>query len=205
MTILTFKSLLKEYPVFSVKDIIKLEPNFHRQRLVEWQNKGYIRKIVDKYYIFSDTEINEELLYIISNRIYQPSYISLETALRFYNLIPENVYTITAVSSKRTYHFNSAIANFQYRKIKPVLMFGYKAVKHKNYAYKIAEIEKTVLDYFYLNPQIKTREQFEELRFNSSEFLENYNNEKFMKYLELFSNKSLSKRINNFISFITNV
>lgn len=205
MTILTLKTLLKAYPVFSVNDIIKIEPNFHRQRLVEWQNKGYIKKIVDKNYIFSDTEINEELLYFISNRIYQPSYISLETALRYYNLIPESVYTITAVSSKRTYLFNSTVANFQYRKIKPALIFGYKAIKYKNYTYKIAEIEKTVLDYFYLNPQIKTKGQFEELRFNSSEFLESYSNEKMMKYLDVFQNKSLTKRTNNFISFITNV
>lgn len=205
MTFLTLKTLLKAYPVFSVNDIIKIEPNFHRQRLVEWQNKGYIKKIVDKNYIFSDTEINEELLYFISNRIYQPSYISLETALRYYNLIPESVYTITAVSSKRTYLFNSTVANFQYRKIKPALIFGYKAIKYKNYTYKIAEIEKTVLDYFYLNPQIKTKGQFEELRFNSSEFLESYSNEKMMKYLDVFQNKSLTKRTNNFISFITNV
>jgi predicted transcriptional regulator of viral defense system len=205
MTILTLKSLLKDYPIFSVNDIIKIVPKFHRQRLVEWQNKGYIKKIVDKYYIFSDTEINDELLYLISNRIYQPSYISLETALRYYNLIPENVYTVTAVSSKRTYLFNSVAANFQYRKIKPVLIFGYKAIKYKNYTYKIAEIEKTVLDYFYLNSQLKTKEHFEEMRFNSSEFLENYSNEKLMKYLDMFSSKSLSKRINNFISFISNV
>lgn len=205
MTILALKNLLKDYPVFSVYDIIKIEPGFHRQRLVEWQEKGYIKKIIDKYYIFDDTEINEDLLYFISNRIYQPSYISLETALRFYNLIPENVYTITAVSSKRTYLFNSVVANFHYRKIKPALMFGYKAVKYKNYTYKIAEIEKTVLDYFYLNSKIKTKGQFEELRFNSTEFIENYSNEKLMNYLEAFSNKSLSKRINNFISFLSNV
>jgi len=205
MTILTLKSLLKDYLVFSVNDIVKIEPAFHRQRLVEWQNKGYIKKIVDKYYVFSDTEMNDELLYFISNRIYQPSYISLETALRYYNLIPENVYTVTAVSSKRTYLFSSGIANFQYRKIKPGLIFGYKAIKNKNFTYKIAEIEKNILDYFYLNPQIKTKEHFEEMRFNSSEFLENYDNEKLMKYLEVFSNKSLSKRIKNFISFICNV
>ncbi len=205
MTILALKSLLKDYPIFSVNDIIKIEPHFHRQRLVEWQNKGYIKKIVDKYYVFSDTEINDELLYLISNRIYQPSYISLETALRYYNLIPENVYTVTAVSSKRTYLFNSVIANFQYRKIKPGLIFGYKAIKNKNFSYKIAEIEKTILDYFYLNPQIKSKEYFEEMRFNSSEFLENYNSEKLMKYLDMYLNKSLSKRINNFISFISNV
>jgi predicted transcriptional regulator of viral defense system len=205
MTFLKLKSSLKDYLVFSVNDIIKIEPDFHRQRLVEWQSKGYIKKIVDKYYIFSDTELNEELLYLISNRIYQPSYVSLETALKYYNLIPENVYTITAVSSKRTYHFNSTVANFQYRKIKPLLIFGYRAIKYKNFTFKIAEIEKAVLDYFYLNPQLKTREHFEELRFNSAEFLESYSNEKFKRYLELFSNKSLSKRINNFISFISNV
>lgn len=205
MTILSLKSLLKDYPVFSVNDIIKIEPDFHRQRLVEWQKKGYLKKIVDKYYIFSDTELNEEILYLISNRIYQPSYISLESALRYYNLIPENVYTITAVSSKRTYLFNSGISNFQYRKIKSELFFGYKASKYKDYTYKIADIEKTLLDYFYLNPHIKTKADFKELRFNSSEFFENYSNEKFMRYLEMFSNKSLSKRIKNFIDYISNV
>lgn len=205
MTILTLKSFFKNYLVFSVNDIVKIEPAFHRQRLVEWQNKGYIKKIVDKYYVFSDMEINDELLYIISNRIYQPSYISLETALRFYNLIPENVYTVTAVSSKRTYLFNSYVANFQYRKIKPDLIFGYKAVKYKNNTYKIAEIEKTILDYFYLNSLMNKKGDFEEMRFNSPEFLENYDSEKLMKYLEIFSNKSLTKRINNFISFISNV
>lgn len=205
MTILSLKSLLKDYPVFSVNDIIKIEPDFHRQRLVEWQKKGYLKKIVDKYYIFSDTEINEEILYLISNRIYQPSYISLESALRYYNLIPENVYTITAVSSKRTYLFNSGISNFQYRKIKSELFFGYKASKYKLYTYKIADIEKTLLDYLYLNPHIKTKADFKELRFNSSEFFENYSNEKFMRYLEMFSNKSLSKRVKNFIDYISNV
>ncbi|MEO8231732.1 MAG: hypothetical protein ABI638_05595 [Ignavibacteriota bacterium] len=205
MIFLALKSLLKDYLVFSVNDILKLEPGFHRQRLVEWQKKGYIKKIVDRFYIFSDTKIDEELLYLISNRIYQPSYISLETALKYYNLIPESVYAVTAVSSKRTYHFKSAVADFLYRKIQPKLIFGYKAVQNKNYTIKIAEIEKAVIDYFYLNPQIKTNGHFEELRFNSKEFLENYNNEKMMQYIELFSNKSLNKRMTHFISFISNV
>lgn len=205
MTILTLKSLLKDYPIFSVNDILKIESGFHRQRLVEWQKKGYVKKIVDRFYIFSDTEVNDELIYLISNRIYQPSYISLETAFKYYNLIPESVYAVTAVSSRRTYHFKSGIADFLYRKIKTKLIFGYKAVQNKNHTLKIAEIEKAVIDFFYLNPRINTKEHFEELRFNSVEFLENYNNEKMMQYIELFSNKSLSKRISDFISFVSNV
>ena len=50
MTILSLKSLLKDYPVFSVNDIIKIEPDFHRQRLVEWQKKGYLKKLLIKMY-----------------------------------------------------------------------------------------------------------------------------------------------------------
>lgn len=205
MTFLELKNSLKDYLVFSVNDILKIDPNFHRQRLVDWQKKGYIKRIIDKFYVFSETEINEELLYLISNRIYHPSYVSLETALSYYNLIPESVYTITAVSTRRTYQFRSEIANFHYRKIHTKLMFGYTSVQYENYTIKIAEIEKAVIDYFYLNPHIKNNKYFSELRFNSSEFIEKHNAEKLMQYIETISNKSLSDRMLNFIKFINNV
>ena len=41
----------------------------------------------------------------IANRIYGPSYISLEYALAYYRLIPETVYTITSATTKITRKF----------------------------------------------------------------------------------------------------
>ena len=89
-----------------------------------------------------------------------------------------------------------------YRKIDPKLMFGYKIVKHGSFSYKIAEMEKAILDYFYLNSDLKTENDFYEMRINNEQLLSNLNLEKLNKYLAAFHNKALEKRINNFLKFI---
>ena len=128
MRYLELKEQLKDFLVFSLNDIRKIEPSFHRQRLNEWQDKGYIKKIVNEYYVFSDAEMSESALFAIANKIYEPSYVSLEMALSFYQLIPESVYGVTSVTSRKTYEFSTSMARFSYRKIKPELMFGYRLV-----------------------------------------------------------------------------
>ena len=85
-------------------------------QLNQWKNKGYIKKIIDKYYYFSDIEIDELFLFFAANKIYSHSYISFETALAFYNLIPESVYIIRSASARQTYIFQSEIVEFQYTK-----------------------------------------------------------------------------------------
>jgi predicted transcriptional regulator of viral defense system len=181
---------------------LKVDPGFHKQRLSEWQKKGYIKKVAKGYYIFSDLEINESVLFIIANKIFDPSYVSLEMALSYYGLIPESVYGITSATSRKTYKFASSIGQFNYRQIKSELMFGYKLVNYKNHNFKIAEIEKAILDYFYVNSKLKTEGEFEELRINKDTFQENVNVGKLKNYLAQFNNKTMEKRVNRFIKYI---
>jgi predicted transcriptional regulator of viral defense system len=202
MQYLEIKDNLRNFVVFSIKDVLKVDPSFHKQRFSEWQKKGYIRKIAKGYYIFSDLEINEAVLFIIANRIFEPSYVSLEMALSYYGLIPESVYGITSVSSKRTYTFKTKLTNFTYHKTKSELMFGYRLIAYQNHNFKIAEIEKAILDYFYFNSKLKTKGEFEELRFNKEVFKEKVDMEKTKNYLSLFNNKSLEKRVNRFIKYL---
>lgn len=202
MQYLELKQQLKDFLVFSLNDIKKFDTAFHRRRLNEWQDKGYIKKIIKGYYIFADLKINESVLFIIANKIFEPSYVSLEMALSYYGLIPESVYGVTSVSSKRTYTFKTKLANFSYRKTKPELMFGYQLVSYQNHSFKIAEMEKAMLDYFYFNSKIKTEGEFEELRFNREVFKEKADMKKFNGYLRQFNNKSLEKRVNRFIKYI---
>lgn len=202
MQYLELRQRLKDFLVFSLDDIKKINPDFHRQRLNEWQKKGYIKKIIREYYIFADLEINEAVLFVIANRIFEPSYVSLEMALSYYGLIPEGVYDITSVNSRKTYAFETKLAKFSYCKTKSELMFGYQLIPIRNHTFKIAEIEKAVLDYFYFNPKLKNEGEFEEWRFNRENFLEKANLEKFRKYLTLFKNKSLEKRVNRFINYL---
>ena len=193
---------MKNFLIFSLDDIRKVDSDFYRQRLNEWQDRSYIKKVIKEYYIFSDLEINESVLFVIANRIFDPSYISLEMALSYHGLIPESVYGITSVSSRKTYAFNSKLAKFNYRKIKPELMFGYQLVKYQNHNFKIAEIEKAILDFFYVNSKLKTESEFEELRINRDTFQERVDVKKLKIYLAQYKNKALERRINKFIKFI---
>jgi len=204
MTYTDLREKLRDYFIFSLADIRKIEADFHRRRLNEWQDKGYIKKIRRGFYIFSDLALSEPSLFLIANKLYSPSYISFEMAFSYYGLIPESVYGITSATTKKTVNFKSPIGEFIYRTIKPSLMFGYKLENFQNQNYKIAEIEKAVLDYLYINPQIQSDADFFELRFNSQEFLAKADMEKFNQYLKVFKNKSLEKRAEGFLNFINN-
>ncbi len=201
MKFLEFRDALKTFTLFSVNEIKKVDPNFHRRRLNEWQEKGYIKKIIRGYYIFSDFALNENGLFEIANRIHSPSYVSLEMALSYYRLIPESVYAITSASTRKPYTYTTLIGEFRYRKIKPSLYFGYDLVNYDNKRFKIASIEKTILDYFYLNPHIA---DFSTLRINSESFWEQLDENKLYTYLEKFSQKRLTKTINLFMEVMKN-
>jgi len=204
MQFIELKQNLNNFIVFSNNDIKKIWPDFHRRRLNNWQDKNYIKKVIRGYYIFSDKEVNENVLYIIANEIFNPSYVSLESALSYYNLIPEGVYSVISVSSKKTILLKTFLGDFNYRKIKPELMFGYQLVDYQGHNFKIAEIEKAILDYFYINSKLKNDNDFFELRFNISAFNDLVNMEKFDRYLKAFNNKSLERRISKFLKFINN-
>lgn len=202
MQYLDLKTHLKDFLVFSIKDIEKIEPSFHKQRLSEWQKKGYVKKIRQGFYIFSDLEVSEQLLFILANRIYEPSYISLEIALSIYGLIPEAVYGITSVTSQKTKRIRTPVGDFIYRHIMPELLFGYQLREYSGHRYQIAEIEKAVLDYLYFNPKINDKESFEGLRFNAREFKEKANIQTFNVYLAAFENKALAERAKAFLTYI---
>lgn len=196
------KGRLKDFIIFSIFDIRKIETNFHRRQLSSWQDKGYIKKLRRGYYIFTDIVLTEEVLFLIANKLYTPSYVSLESALSYYGLIPEGVYSITSVSGKKTSNFNTSLAEFTYKKISPRLLFGYNLKKQGNQSFKIAEIEKAVLDYLYLNPQIVQDSNFYEWRFNSQEFLLRADIKKLYKYVEEFKNKSLLERLKRLLELM---
>ena len=201
MKYLELKKQLNNFIIFTTIEIRKFELDFDTRRLSEWQNKGYIKKIRRGFYMFADLELNEPTLFVIANKIYNPSYVSFEMAFAYYNLIPESVYSITLASSQKTTVFNTQIGNFVYHKLKPELMFGYKLVNYKNYNFKMAEIEKAILDYFYINTHLTIESDFQEIRFNRERFLEQVNRKKLKQYLKAFNN-NLAKRMEKFLTYV---
>ena len=54
---------------------------------------------------------------LCANHIYGPSYVSLQWALRHYGLIPERVFMITSVTTKRSRSFSNALGTFSYYQV----------------------------------------------------------------------------------------
>ena len=81
-------------------------------------------------------------------------------------------------------------------------MFGYKLVSFGDHCFKMAEVEKAILDYFHMNSRLANEGEFEELRINQELFFEKVDMEKMNRYLAEFKNKSLEKRISKFMKFI---
>ena len=202
MQYLELKNHLKQFPIFSTSDIEKVDLSFHKQRLSEWQKKGYVRKIRQGFYMFTDQAVDEKTLFTIANRMYAPSYISLEMALSVYGFIPEAVYGVTSVSSQNTRHIKTDVGDFSYRHIQPHLMFGYEVQAHNNYRYQIAEPEKALLDFLYLHANMCDNESLAGMRFTNSEVCARINEEKFRRYAAAFKSKALEKRAKTFLQFI---
>lgn len=188
-----FKDRLQEQAVFSTNDIAKIWSDFNLVNLVNWQDKGYLLKIRNTWYTFPGALKTEKDLYFLANRLRQPSYVSLETALRFYNLIPENVFSITSVTTQKPAEWQTPLGHFSYRSVKPDLFFGYAPVGDSP-TFLIADPEKALLDMLYFNPKLRATADFEGLRLNRDVLLEKLNLEKATRYLALFASPTLEKR-----------
>ena len=184
--------------------IEKLIPDFQRIQLDRWEKKGYIRKIKQGFYALTDQKLTESFLFLTANKIYPHSYISLEKALKYYGLIPEEIFQITSVSTKKTTNFKTPVGNFTYRHISPCLFWGYKLLGVDKHKVLLAEPEKAILDYLYLNAHLKKSGDFMEMRVNHDSFIEQVNIKKFQRYLDAFENKSLNKRVKIFLNTIYN-
>lgn len=202
MQFLQFKRELKDFPLFNLSDIRKIDEEFDLRRLSEWQVKGYIKKLRRGFYIFSEAKIEEATLFLLANHLNPPSYVSLESALAHYSLIPESVYIVTNVTSNKTIRFETPVAQFGYRSVRPELMFGYKLMSKECGSYKIAEPEKAVLDYLYFHPEVMKEEAFNEWRFNSDEFKKIVDMDKFGSYVQLFGINAFRTRVERFLSLV---
>jgi len=85
----------------------------------------------------------------IANRLYRPSYLSYETALAYYHLIPETVYAYTSATPRRPREFEVEGQAFVYHSIKPKAYGGYRTEKIGEDTLLIAEPEKALCDYLH--------------------------------------------------------
>ncbi|HMC85720.1 MAG TPA: hypothetical protein VKI61_09345 [Chitinophagaceae bacterium] len=193
-----FRKALFPFKIFSINDIRKVFPLFDSKRLNEWQHKGYVQKIINKWWRFTEIHTTEQLQYRVSNVLLQPSYVSLETALSYYQFIPEAVYSIEAITTVKTVSYSTPVGNYHYHAIKPAYFFGYFIQYWDRLPLLMAEPEKAIIDYLYLGSQLNKPEDLAALRLNTDAISEKINWEKLALYARVFESTTLNKRIRLF-------
>lgn len=95
---------------------------------------------------------------LIANHLYTPSYVSMSSALRYFGLIPEEVYVIQSMTLKHSRDFETPIGRYEYTHIsKDSFSVGLSSIRKSEYAFVIATPEKALCDLIANSPGVNLR------------------------------------------------
>lgn len=195
-------NLFPNSPLFSTQQLLLLDDSLSTQNLSDWIEAGYITQLKRWRYVIVDRLQSEQDLLHISSRIVRPSYVSMETALSIYNLIPEAVMQTTAITTKKTQTIDSVLWAFSYRSIDPDHFWWYELISESTWSYYLACVEKALLDYLYYHHEMDNDASFQERRILRPEFHALVDREVLDMYLAKFDSKALNKRTRLFLTYI---
>ena len=196
MDYLQFREQWLDVGCFSIYQLRAWKNKFDSGALSRWVKKGYITKLRQDWYVFSELQREPDMARFIAGKIYSPSYISLHTALSIYGIIPEAVTQITCVTSNRTTSYSNSFGQFYYQSVKPELFFGYKQEPvRRGGSYLVAEPEKAIIDLLYLYPQYNTADAMLDLRFDTWWMHEELDKEKIIAYAKQTAKRTLINRV----------
>jgi predicted transcriptional regulator of viral defense system len=122
--------------------------SYPRDRITKLLKKGEIIQLRRGLYIFSTEQrkgvVSKE---VIANALYGPSYISLEYALSYYGIIPEQTHTVTSVCLGRSREYANDFGAFTYNKVKDsTYSIGVELISTPNTSFLMATPEKALID-----------------------------------------------------------
>ncbi|OGS18298.1 MAG: hypothetical protein A3J83_06370 [Elusimicrobia bacterium RIFOXYA2_FULL_40_6] len=179
-----------KYYVFSYGDLLSFFPKEKKQNLKKllyrWKNKGFINSLKRGLYELTYPKNFTIPDLYIANKLYSPSYISLETALSNYSIIPEVSMAVTSITTKPTRRFKNDHGLFIYRTIRPEAFIGYNVEKQGLFDVFMAEPEKAVIDYLYFKNYSWKGLTLKEERFDRN-ILAGLKKNKLEKYAKMFN------------------
>ena len=157
-------SLFKSGPV-SMTDLGK--------QLSRWVKAGSLIQIRRGLYAFSDEygQVHPHP-FTLANQMKRGSYVSLQSALAFYHLIPEYVAQVTSVTTGRPETLSNPLGDFIFKHVKKAFFFGFQTMEVvKGQTAFVARPEKALLDLVYLTAKIDLPNYLRELRLQNSDIL----------------------------------
>lgn len=138
---------LKVFSPLEFQRLFNITQNTAQKFLERNTQKGYFIRL--KRNLYTTPNLNPHP-FLIANKLYQPSYVSFETALSFYQLIPETTYSLTSATPKSSREFSTLGQQFTYSTLKNQAYQGYRPYQLNQETILIAYPEKALADLLYL-------------------------------------------------------
>lgn len=144
------------------------------------EQKEYVIRLKRGLYVVNPKVSRVPLsLELIANQLYAPSYVSMSSALRYYGLIPETVYTMQSMTIKHSRSFDTPVGHFDYSSInREAFHIGVTIIDKQTYTFLMASPEKALCDLIANSPKVNLRymkdvERYleEDIRLDMDEFL----------------------------------
>ncbi len=174
-----FSELVKiagDEPVFETGLLLSgtVDPADVRRQLSRWTANGKLYQLRRGLYALAPPfQKVKPHPFLLANRMVRGSYVSCQSALAYYGLIPEYVPTVTSVAPGRPARWQTPFGIFEFYHLKSELLRGYRQVEAaKGQKAFIAAPEKALLDLIHLHPGADSPSYLRELRLQNLEQLD---------------------------------
>jgi len=148
--------IIGEESVFSSSLLLagRRDSNDVRRQLSRWVKDGKLVQLRRSFYMLPDLYRKKAAHpFLLATRMKAASYVSLQSALAYYGLIPEYVPVVTSVTTGRPETLNTPVGTFAFGHIKGGFFSGYSSLSLPNgQSAFVALPEKALLDLIYLTP-----------------------------------------------------
>ena len=168
-------AVVQDEPVFDTGLLLsgQVDPNDIRRQLTRWTNSGRLIQLRRGLYSLAPPYQKVKAHpFVIANRLVGGSYVSLQSALAHYDLIPEFVPTVVSVCSSRPRQWSTPLGSFLFRHVDRKHLRGYQSLElGGGQSAVVALPEKALLDLIYLTPGGDSIEYIRSLRLQNLELL----------------------------------
>jgi predicted transcriptional regulator of viral defense system len=177
---------VRDLPLFrsGLLQVGDVSPANLQRQLSRWKASGKVEQLRRGLYtLASPYRKVEPDPFLIANQLVEPSYVSLQSALAYNELIPEAVFEVTSITSRRrTLTYETSFGAFSYQSVQKDLFTGFSLVETApdQWVY-LARPEKALLDLIYLTPKGTEMDYLRSLRLQNTDQLDLAWMEKFVR------------------------
>ena len=160
--------IVDDEPVFETGLLLAgdVDPANVRRQLSRWTKAGRLYQLRRGLYALAPPfQKVKPHPFVVANRLLRASYVSCQSALAHYGLIPEHVPVVTSVTTARPARWDTPLGIYEFRHIKADLLRGYRLIElvERQQAF-VAAPEKALLDLVYLQAGGDSPDYLRELR-----------------------------------------